>query len=237
MHAELARFPIECNANLGRGGKHFQYDGTLCARARSRARAKLDASSIFSLHDRHRSRNGLFHLLPSRTLDSSSSLMESLSSVALPQLVMFAPFQTPRPLPRGRFDAYPHEALSRSTDGADRRKPISISASIQSLLSLIYASLVVLLETYMKTTFLRAPCIVGTHLSPPFPHLPLFNLQSSLLECSFASSASNNLSQNLRLHLHRVEARHTRRSLGELYLTGTVISDRCRRFLFSSTAA
>lgn len=103
--------------------------------------------------------------------------------------------RTSRPLPGGRFDAYPREALSRSTDGAVRRKPISISASIQSLLSLFYASLVVLLETYIKTTFLRAPCIVGTHLSPPFPHWALFNLQSSLLECSFASSASNNLSQ------------------------------------------
>lgn len=208
---------------------------TTCARARSRARVELDASSIVSL-----------------TIDTGAAAVSFTDSVTNSGQLVFArgvpvvfslsqcsvrSVRTSRPLPGGRFDAYPREALSRSTDGAVRRKPISISASIQSLLSLFYATLVVLLETYIKTTFLRAPCIVGTHLSPPFPHWALFNLQSSLLECSFASSASNNLSQNLRLHLHRVELRHTRRSLGELYLTGTVISDRCRPFVFSFAAA
>lgn len=118
--------------------------------------------------------------------------------------VLFAPSRLPRPLPCTRFDAYPREALSRSTGGAVRRKLNSISASMQSLMSLLYAYLVVLLETYIKTMLPRAACIVGTPLSPSSPQA-LFNLQSSLLEGSFASYASNNMPPRLRLHLHRAE--------------------------------
>lgn len=95
MHTKLTQFSIECTAiqllGRGGGGKHFQYDvckgAITCA---CRARRVVDRFP----HDRHRSRSGLFHRLPSRTPDSSSSRVESLSSFPF-HSVLFARFGLP----------------------------------------------------------------------------------------------------------------------------------------------